>query len=141
MQELTPQANNDVEDAEEEKSAQKDNHRIIAKCVIITKDIEAEKALSDLEEFFKANNDRHQRTGSEGVSSTRDFHVQARMSKMTSGTPFFRIDRINTLFKKYIKSSLRVFLVVIPVRFNEPLKLSKELFNYVQVRRIRWLID
>jgi hypothetical protein len=40
-----------------------------------------------------------------------------------------RTDHINTPFKKSIKSSLQVFLEVVPVTLNEPLKLSKKLFN------------
>jgi hypothetical protein len=69
------------------------------------------------------------RTGLEGVSSIKNFYVQARMSKMASGTRFFCTDHINTLFKKSIKSSLRVFLVVVLVTLNKPLELSKKLFN------------
>jgi hypothetical protein len=38
------------------KSAQKDSHMILAKCVIDPDKVEAEKAKLDLEEAFKANN-------------------------------------------------------------------------------------
>ncbi|KAJ6069144.1 hypothetical protein N7499_011031 [Penicillium canescens] len=39
-----------------EKSAQKDSHRIFAKCVIDPSKVDAEKAKLDLEETFRANN-------------------------------------------------------------------------------------
>lgn len=57
------------------------------------------------------------------------FNIPARMSKMASSTLFFRTDYINIPFKKSIKSSLGVFLVVVVVTLNKPLKLSKKLFN------------
>lgn len=69
---------------------------------------------------------------SEGVSSTKNFYIQARMSKMASGALFFPTDRINTPFKKYIKSSLRIFLSVISVTFDESFEPSKKIFNRVQ---------
>lgn len=51
------------------------------------------------------------------------------MPNMISGAFFFRTDHINTPFKKCIKSSLRVPLVVTPVILNESLELSKKKFS------------
>lgn len=56
QQEIILQANKDAENAEVKKAAQKDSHRILAKCVIDPNDVDAEKAKKDLEESFKANN-------------------------------------------------------------------------------------
>jgi hypothetical protein len=41
---------------EVKKSAQKDSHRILAKCVIDPKKVDAEQAKLDLEQSFKASN-------------------------------------------------------------------------------------
>ena len=64
-------------------------------------------------------------TGSGGVLSIKILYVQARMSKMASGTLFFRTDHIDTPFKNSIKSSLQVFLEVIPVILMNPLSSEK----------------
>ncbi|KAJ5370007.1 uncharacterized protein N7496_006099 [Penicillium cataractarum] len=56
QQEIILQANKDAEDTEVKKSAQKDSHRILAKCVIDPNNVDAEKAKLDLEESFRANN-------------------------------------------------------------------------------------
>ena len=55
-QEIVLQANKDAENAEVKKAAQKDSHKVWAKCVINPNDVDAEKAKKDLEESFKANN-------------------------------------------------------------------------------------
>lgn len=69
--------------------------------------------------------------GSEGVSSITNLFVQARISRMASGTLFFCADHINTPFEKGVKSSLGVFFVVVPVTLHKPLKPGKKHFNYV----------
>lgn len=56
QQEIILQANKDAENAEVKKAAQKDSHRILAKCVIDPNNVDAEKAKTDLEESFRANN-------------------------------------------------------------------------------------
>ncbi|PYH90163.1 hypothetical protein BO71DRAFT_434119 [Aspergillus ellipticus CBS 707.79] len=54
--EIILQANKDADDSEVKKAAQKDSHRILAKCVIDPNQVDGEKAKSALEESFKANN-------------------------------------------------------------------------------------
>lgn len=56
QQEIILQANKDADNAEVKKSAQKDSHRILAKCVINPNDVDTESAKKALEESFKANN-------------------------------------------------------------------------------------
>jgi hypothetical protein len=56
QQEIILQANKDAENAEVKKEAQKDSHRILAKCVIDPNNVDAEKAKMDLEASFKENN-------------------------------------------------------------------------------------
>lgn len=54
--EIIIQANKGADDAEVKKAAQKDSHRILAKCVIDPKKEEEKKAKSELEASFRANN-------------------------------------------------------------------------------------
>ncbi|OJJ65713.1 hypothetical protein ASPBRDRAFT_49525 [Aspergillus brasiliensis CBS 101740] len=54
--EIILQANKDADDAEVKKAAQKDSHRILAKCTIDPKKEDSQKAKSDLEDSFRANN-------------------------------------------------------------------------------------
>lgn len=53
QQEVILQANKDAENAEVKKEAQKDSHRILAKCVIDPNNVDAEKARMGLEASFK----------------------------------------------------------------------------------------
>lgn len=54
--EIILQANKDAENPEVKKSAQKDSHRILAKCVIDPSKEDTQKAKKDLEDSFRANN-------------------------------------------------------------------------------------
>ena len=56
QQEIILQANKDAENAEVKKEAQKDSHRILAKCIIDPNNVDAEKAKMGLEASFKENN-------------------------------------------------------------------------------------
>ncbi|KAJ9211160.1 hypothetical protein DTO166G4_7186 [Paecilomyces variotii] len=54
--EIIMQANKNADDAEVKKSAQKDSHKILAKCVIDIKNEDPQKAEADLQESFDERN-------------------------------------------------------------------------------------
>lgn len=56
QQELILQANKDAENAEVKKAAQKDSHRILAKCVIDPKNVDAAQAKLDMMDSFRSGN-------------------------------------------------------------------------------------
>jgi hypothetical protein len=59
------------------------------------------------------------------------------MTKMTLGALFFCTDHIDAPLKKDVKSLLRVFFVMTSVTSYKALELSKKLFDWIEIGRIR----